>query len=252
MSISEEEAVMSDTARKVFPMESVLALVLGKEDVDVKDIAGYLAGRSFNCCCCARVVGPMAAGWLASLYPQFVGLEWDSATPWDSFVAQYKKTTGDSVSLTPMSASLQALVAKTLNCLDDQQATIQAQAAELAKVQARVAELEPFEGKATELGKKCDQLEAKIKTMTTDMGGLRKELMPFQGKMAVDQQELLGMIKDAIKDNLKGFVAGTAVGAVAGAAGAEAVVEEAPAEESGPAADFGFGASGSDGDGFGF
>lgn len=243
---------MSDTARKVFPMESVLALVLGKEDVDVKDLAGFLAGRSIACCCCARVVGPMAAGWLASLYPQFVGLTWDPSTSWDEFVAQYKKSTGDNVSVPPMSASLQALVGKTLDCLGDQQATIEAQKAELANLQARIEELEPYEGKAADLEKKCDQLEAKVKTMTTDMGGLRKELLPFQGKMAVDQQELMSMIKDAIKDNMKGFVAGAAVGAAAGAAGAEAAAEEAPAEEGGPAADFGFGASGSDGDGFGF
>lgn len=243
---------MSDTARKVFPMESVLALVLGKEDVDVKDLAGFLTGRSIACCCCARVVGPMAAGWLASLYPQFVALSWDQSTPWADFVSQYKKTTGDNVSVPPMNASLQALAAKTLDCLGDQQATIEAQKAEIAKMQARIDVLTPFEGKAGDLEKKCDQLEAKVKTMTTDMGGLRRDLLPFQGKMAVDQQELMTMIKDAIKDNLKGFVAGTAVGAavVAGAEGAAA--EEAPADNGGPAADFGFGASGSDSDGFGF
>ena len=243
---------MSDTARKVFPMESVLALVLGKDGVDVKELAGYLTGRSLPCDCCARVIGPLAAGWLASLYPQFVALTWDGVQCWDDFVAVFKKSTGDNVSVPPMSAPLQTLAAQTLDALDGMQATIEAQTGELTKAQARIEELEPLEGKAKELEKKCDQLEAKVKTMTTDMGGLRKELLPFQGKMAVDQQELMTLIKDAIKDNMKGFVAGAAVGAAAGAVAAEAAAEEAPAEESGPAADFGFGASGSDGDGFGF
>lgn len=242
---------MSDTARKVFPMEPVLALVLGKEDVDVKDLAGYLSGRSVACCCCARVVGPMAAGWLASLYPQFVSLTWDQSTPWDDFVAQFKKTTGDNVSVPPMSPPMQALVVKALDCFGDQQATIEAQKTEITNLQGRIDTLEPFEGKAKDLEKKCDQLEAKVKTMTTDMGALRKELLPFQGKMAVDQQELVTMIKDTIKDNLKGFVAGAAVGGAV-VAGADAAPAEEAAAESGPAPEFGFGASGSDSDGFGF
>lgn len=241
---------MSDTARKVFPMESALALVLGKEDVDVKDMAGYLAGRSLNCNCCARAVGPLAAGWLASLYPQFTALEWNDSTPWDAFVNQCKNSMGDNVSVPPMNPRLQALVGGVLGALDDQEATIKAQAAEITSLQARVEELEPFQGKAKDLEKKCDQLEAKIKTMTTDMGTLRKELIPFQGKMAVDQQELLSAIKDAIKDNMKGLVVGGAV--AAGAAGA-VEAEAAPEEDSGgPAPEFGFGSSGADSDGFGF
>lgn len=242
---------MSDTARKVFPMEAALALVLGKEDVEVKDLAGFLTGRSITCCCCARMVGPMAAGWLASLYPAFTALEWDEAKPWETFVANFKNSVGDSVSVPPMTPRLQAMVGKTLLCFDDQQATLQAQTAEIAKLQARLEELEPLEGKAKELEKKCDQLETKVKSMTTDMGALRRDLAPYQGKMAVDQQELMSMIKGAIKDNMKGFMlAGAAAGAVAGAA-ADEVVEESVAD-GGPEPNFGFGASGSDGDGFGF
>ena len=240
---------MSDTARKVFPMESTLALVLGKEDVDVKDMAGYLTGRSLNCDCCASAVGPLAAGWLASLYPQFVALEWDAATPWETFVNQCKSSLGDNVSVPPMNPRLQAMAAALLGHLDDQKATIKAQADEIASLQARVEELEPLQGKAKDLEKKCEQLEAKVKSQTADIGGLRKELMPFQGKMAVDQQELMSIIKDAIKDNMKGLVVGGAVAAgVAGAVEAEA----APEEDGGPAPEFGFGASGSDNDGFGF
>ncbi len=243
---------MSDEARKVFPMESVLALVLGKEDIDVKDLAGYLTGRSLNCDCCSRAVGPLAAGWLASLYPAFVELKWDGSTPWDSFVASNKSAIGDNVSVPPMNDSLKALAAKTLDILADLDGTVTAQKAELAALHAKVAELEPQEAKAQELEKKCDQLEAKIKTMTTDMGALRKELAPYQGKMAVDQQELLTMIKGAIKDNMKGLVVGGVAGAAA-AEGAEAAAEELPDDTPrGITGDFGFNASGDDDDGFGF
>lgn len=240
---------MSDAARKVFPMESVLALVMGKEHADVKDIAGYLTGRSLACDCCARLVGPLAAGWLACLYPAFAALEWDESTPWESFVAQVRRKAGDSVSMPPMPPRLQAMAGNMLGYLDDREAAIKAQGDEIACLRATVQELEPFQGKAQELEKKCAQLEDKVKSMTTDMGALRKELMPFQGKMAVDQQELMTMIKDAVKDNLKGLVIGAAAGAAVAAG--DAATEES-AEESGPAPDFGFGASGSDSDGFGF
>lgn len=243
---------MSDVARKVFPMENVLALVVGKEDADNKELVGYLAGRSIQCCCCSKALAPMATGWLASLYPDFINMEWDLSTPWDDFVAKTKSAVGDTVSVPPMTPALQARVGKVLDAIADVQATLEAQKAEIVALTQRVEQLEPFEGKAGDLEKKCEQLEAKVKTMTTDMGGLRKDLMPFQGKIAVDQQGLESIIKDAIKSNMKGLVVGGAVGAVAGAAGAEAAAEEAPAADGGPAPDFGFGTSGSDGDGFGF
>ncbi len=244
---------MSDVSRKVFPMENVLALVVGKEDADVKELAGYLTGRTIACDCCAQVVAPLAAGWMASLYPDFVAMEWDGAVEWDAYVTEKKKSIGDNVSLPPMSAKLQALAGKTLDCLKDMDETNKAQSAEIAALHAKIDVLEPAEAKAGELEKKCDQLEAKIKTMNTDMGALRKELLPFQGKMAVDQAELMSMIKGAIKDNMKGLV----VGGVAAAAGAEGVAEAMEEELSddtprGITGDFGFNASGNDDDGFGF
>lgn len=243
---------MSDVARKVFPMENILALVVGKECADNRELVGYLAGRSIECCCCSKALAPMATGWLASLYPDFINMEWDASTPWDDFVAKTKSSVGDTVSVPPMTPALQARVGKVLDAIADVQATLEAQKAEIVALTQRVEELEPFEGKAGDLEKKCEQLEAKVKTMTTDMGGLRKDLMPFQGKIAVDQQGLESIIKDAIKANMKGLVVAGAAGAAAGAAGAEAAAEEAPENDGGPAPDFGFGASGSDGDGFGF
>ncbi len=245
---------MSDVARKVFPMDNVLALVVGKEDVDVKELAGFLTGRSIDCNCTAQVIAPLAAGWLASLYPAFVQLAWDEAMPWESFVEENKKSIGDNVSVPPMNAKLKALAGKTLGRIDSLDEISKAQSAEIVALQARVQELEPSQVKAKELEKKCDQLEAKVKTMTGDMGGLRRELAPFQGKMAVDQAELMSMIKGAIKDNMKGFVAAGAAGAVAeGGEAAEAFAEElADDTPRGITGDFGFNQSGSDDDGFGF
>ena len=86
--------------------------------------------------------------------------------------------------------------------------------------------------------------------MNSDMGGLRKQMAEFQGKVAVSHDDLMQTIKDAIKDGLKGMVVG-GVAAGAAVAGADAA-EAAPAEENAVPDDFGFGSSGSNSDGFGF
>ena len=78
---------MSDTSRKVFPVESVLALVVGKEDVDIKEIAGFVAGRSIECDCCAKAVSPFAAAWLARWFPKFMDLDWAEGQSGDGFVS---------------------------------------------------------------------------------------------------------------------------------------------------------------------
>jgi hypothetical protein len=240
---------MSDVARKVFPLESVLALLVGKEDAAVTEIAGFLTGRSL-CCCSAALAAPMAAGWLANLYPAFINLQYDASQPWGTFVSGMKAQLGDNVSVPPMTGQSQAIVVKVLDAMAEKSAGLKAQAAEIAALQVRVEELEPFQGKAEEQDKKITQLEAKVKSQSVDIGALRKEMAPFQGKMPVDQQELENIIKDAIVKNLKNFTGGAAVAGAAGGAG-EAVA--AAAEESDGVPDsFGFGASGANSDGFGF
>ena len=109
--------------------------------------------------------------------------------------------------------------------------------------------LAPYQGKAEELQKKCDKLEDTIKTMKTDMGGLRRQVAEFQGKVAINHDELMQSIKDAIKDNLKNITVGVAA---AGVAGEAAAAEEPAQEEGGVPDDFGFGTSGANSDGFGF
>ena len=107
--ISEEEAAMSDTSRKVFPVESVLALVVGKDGVDVKEIAGFVAGRTVVCDTCAKAVGPFAATWLARCFPKFLELEWKEGQSWDAFVNTGRSALGDNVSLTCMDGLTKAL-----------------------------------------------------------------------------------------------------------------------------------------------
>ncbi|MCL2124300.1 MAG: hypothetical protein FWH34_09430, partial [Desulfovibrionaceae bacterium] len=198
---------MSDVARKVFPLESVLALLTGKEDAAVAEIAGFLAGRSL-CCCSAALVAPMAAGWLANLYPAFINLKYDESLPWADFVSGMKAQVGDNVSVPPMAGQSQAMVAKVLDAMAEKAETLKVQAAEITALQARVEALEPFQGKAEEQEKKISQLEAKVKSQNADIGALRREMAPFQGKVPVDQQELETIIKDAIVKNLKNFTGG--------------------------------------------
>ncbi|MDR1857053.1 MAG: hypothetical protein LBR22_07845 [Desulfovibrio sp.] len=239
---------MADADRKVFPVEKVLALVAGKDDVDTKDIAGFVVGRSIACECGAKVAGPYAATWLARWYPQFLELEWKADQPWDAFVAKGKKVLGDSVSLTVMDGPTRTMVDAAMDAMAENRHGMESQMAAARALEARVQELEPYVAKAEALQKKCDELEAKIKTMNTDMGALRRQAADFQGKVAISQDDLMQTIKDAIKDGLKGMVVG---GAAAGAAAGDAAAESA-AEESSVPDDFGFGASGANNDGFGF
>ena len=235
---------MSDTDRKVFPLESVLALIVGKEGVNIKDVAGYVAGRSVACDSCAKAVGPFAAAWLARWYPGFLKLEWKKDMSWDAFVSRGKNALGDNVSLTPMDGRTKAMADQVLDYLGESFSSLQTQTAAVAALEERVGALEPAEARAGELQKKCDELEASIKVMNTDMGGLRKQVAEFQGKLAVSHDELMQNIKDAIKDGLKGFVTADAAGADAGAS--------APEEENSVTDAFGFGTSGANSEGFGF
>lgn len=240
---------MSDTARKMFPLESVLALVTGKQDVDVKDIAGYITGRSIACDTCARAVAPFAAAWLAKLCPKFAEFDIKEGDDWADVVKRASGVLGDKVSLPPMDGALKAATDCALDALLEMYNSVTALKADNAALKARVEELTPAEGKVAELQKKCDQLEDKIKGMNTDMGGLRRQVAEFSGKVAVSHDELMQTIKDAIKDNLKNITVGAAV---AGAADGAAAEEAAPAEENSVPDDFGFGSSGANSDGFGF
>ena len=240
---------MADSDRSIFPLETVLALVTGKEGVDVKGIAGYICGRSIVCDCEAKAAAPFAAAWLARWYPKFTELVWSEDQAWDNFVALSADAMGDNVSITPMDGRTKALAGQVLDALAESSKNLAAQTDIARKLDARVKELEPLEALSQELQKKVDGLEDKIKAMNADMGALRRQTAEYQGKVAIDHDELMQTIKGAIKDGMKGMV--VAGGAAAGAAAADGGEAAAPEENAVPD-DFGFGASGANADGFGF
>ena len=135
---------------------------------------------------------------------------------WGDFVNQGARLLGDTISLTPMDDCLKNAVATVLDMMDDMHGTMVSQRAEIATLRQQVETLAPYQGKAEELQKKCDKLEDTIKTMKTDMGGLRRQVAEFQGKVAINHDELMQSIKDAIKDNLKNITVGVAAAGVAG------------------------------------
>ena len=243
---------MSDSSRKIFPIETVMALVTGKDGADIKEIAGYVCGRSVACDCQAKVVGVFAASWLGRWYPKFADLVWAENQSWDAFVSQARAQLGDNVSLTPMDGRTKELCDQAMAFLEDAQKSVAAQTASAMQLEEKVRELEPVAEQAKSLQKKVDELEAKIKTMNTDMGGLRRKVAEYDGKVALEQDELMRTIKDAIKDGLKGMVVAGGAAAAAGAAEGAAEGEAQAAEESSVPDDFGFGSSGANSDGFGF
>ena len=229
--------------RKVFPLESVLALVTGKEGANVQELAGFITGRAVTCAACAAAVGPFAAAWLARWYPRFMDLDWAEGQDWNAFVAKWRKTVGDNVSLTPMDGRTRALAAKALDAMAEANAAATRQSEAVVRLEAR----------AEAAQKKGDELEGKLKAMKTEVGGLTRQVAEFQGKVAVNHDELMQTIKDAIKDGLKGMVVGGAAATGApGTPGAPATEEAPAAAESSVPDGFGFGDSGADADGFGF
>ncbi|MDE6734769.1 MAG: hypothetical protein K2J64_04805 [Desulfovibrio sp.] len=236
--------------RKVFPLETVLALVTGKKDVNVQELAGFITGRSVTCAACAAAVGPFAAAWLARWYPKFMDMDWAEGQDWNAFVAKWRKALGDNVSLTPMDGRTKALAGEALDAMAEANAAATRQSEAVAKLEARVRELEPFEARAEAVQKKCDELEGKLKAMKTEVGGLTRQVAEFQGKVAVNHDELMQTIKDAIKDGLKGMVVGGA--AAAAGTGGETVAEVQEEAASSVPEEFGFGTSGANADGFGF
>ena len=139
---------------------------------------------------------------------------------------------------------------QVLDFLSEVYDSMVAQTSAATALEERVRVLEPTEARAEALSKKVDELEAKIKTLNADIGGLRRQTAEYQGKIAVNHDDLLMNIKDAIKDGLKGMVMAGGAGAALTASGDEAAAEAI--EENAVPDDFGFGASGASSDGFGF
>ena len=200
---------MSDTARKMFPVETVLALAVAKKGADVKDIAGYITGRSIVCDACAAAVAPFAAAWLAKLSPKFLDMNYKDGDNWGDFVNQGARLLGDTISLTPMDDCLKNAVATVLDMMDDMHGTMVSQRAEIATLRQQVETLAPYQGKAEELQKKCDKLEDTIKTMKTDMG---EHMFPPTSVSEENQDrysEIMSQVKTLADEMEASFICGT-------------------------------------------
>lgn len=247
---------MSDEARRVFKMETILGLIAGKGGADVSDLLCYLTQRELS----AEeegVVAPMSKGWLYSMEPRFMQCCYEEGEPFDAWTKKQASKLGGNVSVEPIPAADMASISIVLDKLADAKATVAEQAAAIEGLQANVAEFEPFKAQAADLEKKVDDLSGKLEAAQTDLAKAKKELKTFDGKVAINETEVESSVKDivsrAVKDALASLPAGAAV-AAAGDAEEAPATEEAPVEEAGGGVpdDFGFGASGSDDSGFGF
>lgn len=234
--------------RKIFPTETVLALATGKQDIDTREIASFILGRSVTSPLCAKAAAPFAAAWLARWYPKFMDMDYGEGQNWKTFVSQAKAKLGDNISLTAMSGGLAKLANQVLDTLRDSNESLAKQTQATVNLEKRVKELEPLETALKASQKKCADLEDKIKEQKSEMGALRRQAAEFQGKLAINHDDLMQNIKDAIKDGLKNVTVGSAIASTVDSA----MSSEAPKTEEIGTDDFGFGPSSSDSDGFGF
>ncbi|OBQ56252.1 hypothetical protein [Halodesulfovibrio spirochaetisodalis] len=248
---------MSDEARRVFKMETILGLIAGKGGTDVSDLLCYLTQRELSADE-EGVVAPMSKGWLYSMEPRFMQCCYEEGEPFDAWTKKQASKLGSNVSIEPIPATDMASISIVLDKLADAKATVAEQASAIEGLQANVAEFEPFKAQAADLEKKVEDLSGKLDAAQTDLAKAKKELKTFEGKVAINETEVESSVKDivsrAVKDALASLPAGAAVAAAADGAEAAPAAEEAPAEDAGSSVpdDFGFGASGSDDSGFGF
>ncbi len=245
---------MADSERRIFPVETVLALVASKADADLKEIAGYILGESIQCNCKARAVAPFAAAWIARLYPKLADLVWDEGKEsWSNFVVRGAHIFGDKVSLPAMAGGMKETCQNVLKSFAEKMDEVAALQREVAALSAQVEALKPLEAQLKAAQQKADKFEAQLKDQKKEMGALRRQTMEFQGKMALNEEELLDTIKNAIKENLKhvAIAAAPAAGAAPAAAAAAAAAGAGVAAAAAAGGDeFGFG--GGSGDEFGF
>ena len=250
---------MSDDGRKIFSMETALGVIAEQENPQVRDLLAFAIGRPV-CQCCIKAVSPMVKGWLMCLQPNFFNLQYNGNVSFTIWAEEQKAKFGDNVSITPIPANDVKGMHALLDLVDDakrtatektEEAEAANEAAEAAKAEAKA--LAPFKKKAEDLQQKVAGLEEAAKGLTADMAKMKTEMAAFDGKVAINDKEIEKAVKDIITKAV-GTMSFAAAGAAGAAAGAAAALEEVAAvEETGGVPDtFGFGTSGSDGDGFGF
>ena len=237
--------------RKIFPVEQVLELVTGKNGADTSSIIAFITGRVNLSTEAAKAAAPFAYAWLVRWHPKFMEMEWKDDQSWESYVRQASHILGDKVSLMPMIGRFKSVADEALDAIEDSQAALSRQMDISSKLEKEVKRLEPLQTLMEAAQKKNDELEAKIKTMKTDMNALNRKAMEFEGKVAMDQDELIRSIKDAIKDGMKGLAVAAPVGGAPSANTADCASASVQAENEAPEDEWGFGSSDSK-DEFGF
>ncbi len=242
--------------RRVIKMQTLLALVAGKDDGEVSDLLGFLTQRELSATE-EEVVKPLVRAWVLNQKPELMNVTINEGDIFEEWAEkQEKQLGGGSVSIPPIPENEMTPVSVVLDTMQNQARVNAEQAATIKGLEAKVEELEPFPGTCSGLESKVEQLEGKVESLEAEKAELQSQVSEFSGKLPVAEDELNTTIKDIVTKALKDAVAAVPVGAAAGAAAAgagEANAAVEPEEESGGVPDdFGFGASGSDNDGFGF
>lgn len=236
--------------RKVFPVGQVLELVTGKNGADTSSLVEFITGKSNLSPEAAKAAAPFAFAWLVRWYPKFMDMEWKEDQSWEAYLRQASHILGEHVSLEPMDGRFKNIVNSALDVIEDSQAALTKQTEAAMKLEAEVKRLEPFPQLVEAAQKKSDELEAKIKSMKSEMLALNRKALEFEGKVPMDQEELMQNVQAAIKDALKGMTFAT--GAVTASAAAPAEESSVQDEKKTPEDEWGFGASSSGDDEFGF
>lgn len=236
--------------RKIFPVGQVLELITGKNDADISSLVSFITGKANLGPEATKAVAPFAYAWLARWYPKFMDMEWKEDQSWEAYLRQVSHILGDKVSIVPISGRMKTLVSDVLDNIADTQDALTRQTETAVKLEKEVKVLEPLKNLLDASQKKNDELEAKIKSMKSEILALNRKALEFEGKVAMNQDELMQSIKDAIKDGLKGV-------AIASSVATSQPAADSPAETSSPQAsapedEWGFGSSSSSSDEFGF
>jgi len=242
---------MSEDARRVIKMETVLGLIAGKSGDDVSDLLGFLTQRELTAQD-ETIVAPLAKAWICSQHPPFLENPYKETEIYEEWVQKEIKRLGDNISVAPIPADEVAGINSVLDLIHENKKTIAEQTETIKALEAEKAELEPYVKKTADLEKKVEQLNSTIGKNNEEIAKLKEQTAEFQGKLPVAESELNDTIKDIVTKALKDAVKAVPVGAAAGEAGEEAAEAAAEDTSGGVPDDFGFGASGGDSDGFGF
>lgn len=255
---------MSSNGRKVFSMETALGVIAGRSGTDVLDFLGFALARDI-CDDCRPAVNPMVKGWLYSLNPDFMKVSYNENMTYDVWVSEQKRKLGDNVSITPIPESELAGISALFDLVENAKQTAEDKEAEAADAvaakeaaEAEAKALAPFKKKAEDLEKKVAQLEEKNSGLAAELAEMKSKLTSFDGKVAVDENDIEKSVKDIVSKAVKAALGGlVAAGAAAADGGDDAPAGfDSPAEESSSSNavpdTFGFGTSGSNDDGFGF